>query len=715
LSYIVWAVDIARDLRAFSELGRFERVGWVHNEYVTNAVPEIATAAVAQSSGQGTRLVSIGAGPKAADVLAKLPEDLDGVYVGPNTQMSIAEMKALAKGLGDRGLPSFAWFGRSDVELGFLTGVATKEDVVRLGRRVALNAQSILLGEDTAHLVTSFRQQEQLVVNMATARAIGVWPNWSVLTDAILINHQRETVKRKLDLASAVKAAMQSNLDLAVMRQVVASGRQDIRKARANLLPQLGVSISGAMIDADRAGFGNAERTLQWGGQLSQMLYDERAYANLAIQRELQDSRVRETETLRLDIAYQVALAYLNLLQAQTVERIRRENLALTRDNLALARLRERLGSARPGEVLRWEAQIASSRSDLIAAASGRNQLEILVNSLLNRPLEEPFATREATIDDPELLSSESRLRAYLDNPFRFKALREFMVVEGIRLAPELKQLDSLSAAVARRKTSAKRSLYIPRVGLSASATHRFLTGGAGTDPITLPPGTPDIGIPSPDEFDWMVGVSATLPLFEGGRRYAEIAQADSEVARLVAQKRAASNQISQRVRTALHQAGASYAAIRLSQDAATAAKENLALVSDAYSRGSASIVVLLDAQNQALVADLAAANASYHFLADLMGVERAMGRFNFFATDADRNAFFERLDRFALKRAARLGVRVAPTKPKQAPTAAAVPNESSVPNEQRPAVAPSNAAPATPPAQAPAASPPPASAGEPK
>jgi len=46
------------------------------------------------------------------------------------------------------------------------------------------------------------------------------------------------------------------------------------------------------------------------------------------------------------------------------------------------------------------------------------------------------------------------------------------------------------------------------------------------------------------------------------------------------------------------------------------------------YVEGIKSIIDLLDAQNQALSADLDAANAVYNFLIDFMGVERVIGEF---------------------------------------------------------------------------------------
>jgi outer membrane protein TolC len=92
---------------------------------------------------------------------------------------------------------------------------------------------------------------------------------------------------------------------------------------------------------------------------------------------------------------------------------------------------------------------------------------------------------------------------------------------------------------------------------------------------------------------------------------------------------------------------GAARANLDLSRDAAEAARNNFEVVRDSYSRGVASIIDLLDAQNTALVAELRAANAVYNFLTELMRVERAAGRFDFFTSAEERDAFFQRLEAY--------------------------------------------------------------------
>ena len=93
----------------------------------------------------------------------------------------------------------------------------------------------------------------------------------------------------------------------------------------------------------------------------------------------------------------------------------------------------------------------------------------------------------------------------------------------------------------------------------------------------------------------------------------------------------------------------ASLLGIDLTILAAEAARNNLTVVIDTYRRGAATILDLLDAQNVSLAADQEAASAVYQFLIDLMRVQRAVNRFDFFTTPQDLEDFFDRLEGFEL------------------------------------------------------------------
>jgi outer membrane protein TolC len=152
---------------------------------------------------------------------------------------------------------------------------------------------------------------------------------------------------------------------------------------------------------------------------------------------------------------------------------------------------------------------------------------------------------------------------------------------------------------------------------------------------------------PGANDTDWSVALSATFTFFKGGEKYATYRKAREELEQYKTEYRLAMETLEERVRSALYQTNSSYPAIRLSRDAADAAEKNLKLVTDAYARGVVSIIELLDAQNASLVASQVAANAVYDFLIDLMTVHRAAGRFPFFMSQEEKEAWFLRLEGF--------------------------------------------------------------------
>jgi outer membrane protein TolC len=637
LSYI--ALPETDDIPMFREIVSFDRVALLINGPLADAVPELSQNLQIAGQAVGLEAVLIPVGLTIESTLAALDAaSVEAVYLTPQFQLSEEDWQRLVQGLIDRRLPSFSWFGRADVVDGIMAGQRPERFAQRIARRVALNIQSILLGADPSSLPVAFASQSRLFINIATAHAIDVYPPWKVVTEAELISEERSVVEREWTLESAVREAVEVNLDLGAADRAVAAGADEIGIARAGLLPQIDLGLDWSVIDKDQAESGTSfrpEQLLAGRATLTQLVYADPAWANYSIQKSIQESRVQGRETVWLDVAFDAAVTYLDLLKAKTIERIERENLSITRANLEFARVRRSVGTASPGEVYRWENQIANNRQAVINANALRNLIEIELNRLLDRPLEEAFATAEAELTDPQLLTSQRRLGPYLDNRWSFRVFRGFMAQEALAASPELKALDAIASAQRRSLKAADRSFYLPTLALQASLDDVLSTGGAGTV------------FPGFEDLRWTVGVALSYPVLTGGARFSVRSQAAEELARVETERSALAQRVEGRVRTALHTMGAALANIELSRDAAQAARNNFELVQDSYSRGATSIIDLLDAQNTALIAELRAANAVYEFMIQLMNVERAAGRFDFFASAEDRDAFFDRLDTY--------------------------------------------------------------------
>lgn len=252
--------------------------------------------------------------------------------------------------------------------------------------------------------------------------------------------------------------------------------------------------------------------------------------------------------------------------------------------------------------------------------------------------------TLEVGFSDQMLFTEEDFLR-YTENRQTFKVFRKFMVEEGLKVSPELAGLNAAIKAQERILRSASNSFWLPTVAVQGELSNIFSKGGAGSDRgFNLPS---PFQFPEIDDTSWSVGLNLSFPLFKGGEKAAVQAKAQKELERLRLLREALIERTGQRIHSAFHLTGASYINIEQARKAAEAANRSLAVVQDAYAQGAVSILHLLDAQNAAFNADQVAANAVYDFLIELMQMERATGRFEFFMSVDERQAFLERMKAF--------------------------------------------------------------------
>jgi outer membrane protein TolC len=559
--------------------------------------------------------------------------------VGPLYHLSTGEYKKLIQGFVERELPSYSIWSRNQVKNGLLAGDVPAEMEENLARRSAVAVQDILLGESAGSLDVSFSRGYELTINMDIARALDVYPSLAVMTGANLLNEHRVDIERHLNLQQAVNEALQANLDLSSAELRVKAGEFRVKEARSPLLPQIGIATGGRAIDKDRAELGlgtNPQRA--WTGTAggSQQIYSEKSWAGYRVEQHNQTGREMTRDGVRLDIMLQASVSYLNVLRAKTVEYLLKDNLKLTQANLKRARIRVSTGVAGPDEVYRWETKFASDRIRVLTAESASLDTMEAMNRILDRPLQELFIAEETDLSDPLLIVGDDLFFQLMNNPKYLREFRNFSLAEALSYRPELKRVDAAIAAKKRIKTADKRAYWLPDFTVEGEVEQYFTESGVGQR------GEVRDGL---DDTDWQVGVFARLPLFEGGRKSASLNRTQEELARLKIDRRAQAERIGQEMLRALNRTRSSYPGISLSREAADSAGRNLQLITDSYIQGIKSINELLDAQNQALTADQAAANAVYDFLIDLMLVQRAMGEFVLFQPEAERKAWKQRAD----------------------------------------------------------------------
>lgn len=644
LAYVNESYAVSNTIADFHRLIPFHKLAVLLDPDLLAAIPQLESNAAALVRAAGADAAIVPARGGADDILGALPAGVDAVYLAPLPAMSDAELTRLLAGLNARRLPTLSYLADPDVPAGALASYEPPEHWLRRARRVAVDLQRIVGGEDAGTLPVRLVSAPRLTLNLAAARQIGFSPGYSLLTDAQLVGTDSIGPADTLTLAETMRAAAATNLDLAAANLDVASGTQDVRLARSNLLPQIESQIGETFTKEGTAAASlgqQPERLVDGGITFSVPLYSEQVWAGYGSQRHLQRGRVAERDQLRLDVVLDAAEAYLTVLQARTVADVRRSNLYRNRSNLEVARLREGVGSASRADIYRWQGEVANSRRDLIASESQVRVALLELKRLLNRPLDRPVAQQPVSLGDPALLAQDSTVLTWFDDPAQTAVLSRFLVSEALRISPEMARADAAIAAEERQRTAAGRAFWMPTLSLQGGLSNVFSRGGAGSSAPVLPGGGTLSTVP---DLSWQFRLQASLPLFTGFSRSATRSQTNIEVERLKIQRASVRLSLDQRVRAAMESAAATYAAIALTRDASEAADRNYELVSDAYSRGAAGITTLLDAQSAAEQSSESAANAVHDFLLDLMRVERAMGDFGTLRPPEDRQAFFERL-----------------------------------------------------------------------
>lgn len=643
LNYLTDSVPFADDMATFRRLVPFTQATIVGDELMSRALD----IAIGGPSAFVTADMELGlsvlphTGP-GQPLEALIPPPGHVVLLGALQRMPDAQFREYMALLQSHRIPAFSLWTSEDVRKGALAADVLGVDIIRIARRTALNIQAVLLGDKTASQPTVMVGKRELVINMQTAHKIGVYPSFDVLGEATLLYDEPVETGPELTLEKVGLLALSSNLDITAAQLDVQIGEQDVSSTRANLLPQVEIIASSAIRDDNELvrGAGSPERSTDGALVLDQLVYSETARSGYVRQRYQLDALRSALTTAELDQVSSALTAFIQTLQAKDRLDIQRENLTLSKANLALAQDRARIGADNLASVYRWESSVATARTEVQLAHAQLDQAYEGLNRLLNRPVRERPQLVAPAPDDPFSMS-ETEFNTLVGNPLDYVWFGEFMVELGLESSPEIAQLQAQQASAERLVTEKSRAFWVPDVSLQAQLQENQNRSGLGS-------GEPLEGLD-----DWSVTLNARLPLFSSGARRAELNRAKLSERKLGVQLEALRDSIEQTVWSELHATRSSYANIDLFNTSAIAARKNLKLVTDGYREGTLPIIDLIDAQNQLVQAQLSAKNAIHDFLLTAIRLQRATGQFDFLLPPAEQQQFNERFRAYFSERAA--------------------------------------------------------------
>ena len=637
LNYLTLYTDFGDDLDTMRRMVDYRNVVVLMGELLASVIPDLRQDATTISNERGIEFTLVAHDGFDHDLMARVPLETEAIFVTGLPRMPAADFDSLIAAINEAGIPSYSFVGNADVQRGILVTNSARSNLDKVARLNALNMQAVMIGERTEDQAITFEDKRELTINMATARQIGLSPSFEVVGPATLLNREVAAKGEVLGLVDIAREAIAKNQDLAAEQFGVLASSEEIARARANLLPQLNAGTSyTARKESPTVSAGLfAERSADASLTLNQVIYSDSTSANFTIQKNLQLAREQNLHQLRLDVIQAASSAYFRALAARSQLIVQENNFLVSRTNLDLAQDRVNLGSSTMADVYRWQAEVARAQILVLDARAAVEQSWDALNRLLHRPQGRPIALHPASVNDA-FIFTQKEFDVLITNRAEYERFTRYLIDSGLKQAPELLQLDSQIDAKRRERVSQQRAYWLPEFSLQGSYGSNLDQSGAGSGVI-----------PGGDFDDWNVGIQATLPLFSGGLRKANLSRANLELMQLEALRSSIAEQIEQEIRTQMHFAQADYARISYTQEAADASLKNFDLVSDAYARGTVSYIELLDAQETSLTASAASSDSLYNFLITIMAAQRAVGKFEFLLSPSERDAAAKEIQRF--------------------------------------------------------------------
>ena len=242
LNYLTAYADFGEDLDTLSKFIAYRDLVLLVDAGLASAIQALQDRAFAASAERGINLKLVTHDGIDHDLMKQVPADTDAVFVAGLPRMPEAEFGRLITAINAAGLPSYSFTGVRDVAHGLLVTNSEPSDFDRQARLNALNMQAVMLGGRAEEQPIASVRKEQLTINMATARLIALSPTFELLNQAVLLNQDVEAAGEQYGLVEIARLAVEQNLDLQAEEFGVQAGLQEIARARANLLPQVGAS-----------------------------------------------------------------------------------------------------------------------------------------------------------------------------------------------------------------------------------------------------------------------------------------------------------------------------------------------------------------------------------------------------------------------------------------------------------------------------------------
>ena len=572
--------------------------------------------------------------PVSTDVkasLAKLPSDVDSVFVTPMFNLSTEQRKELYSTLNAKNLPTFSGLGKEDVDLGALLGTSTRDLDKKLAEATSFNIYGVLKGNKVKSEKVAFYDDEIIFYNSDTGETIGYAAPLRLLNNCEIISHKPVT---KYDLNAILTRMASDNLDIARKKQLINAARRATTAAYLKYLPTLRIDLGHQSYNKDYAySYSDVPtRVGQFVVGMDQMIYAPDLVTNIIVKHKKLKFDKAEKDLTEANIGLQVSTLYLDTLIFENMIKVQEEYLQETRENLAIAKVRQQTGKCGTEEVLRWAGEVNEAEKKLLAMKAEYKNVKIHINKMLFKDQKENFNLVPLTAKDPAFFTSEIHIINHVSTPEKLGKFTDMLVDQVIYMSPETCKL---KAAIAMKKAEISnyaQKFIMPNAKLTLEYGSQFdrnlpyymynQYGMANQIQSTVPGATAYSEL---DRNSGRIMVAAQWKPIEGGTKIAEIARCKAELNELNMYLDQVNTELEMNVRSVVNRAISKYFMIEKSYKAMFAEAENYQMVKARYMRGDSPIVQLSDAQHMYTKAKVEALNSQYEFFKELIWVQRGL------------------------------------------------------------------------------------------
>ncbi len=613
----------------FKRITNFNKVAILINENYYKTQKDWNKFLEPKFAGKNINFTTISVNGDVNKVLDKIPSDVDAVFVTPLYNLSVEKRKELFASLNDKKIRTFSTTGKEDVEIGCLIGSGAYDLDRKLAEATSFNIQGVLKGERYKNEKVQFYEDEILFINTDTADKIGYVPHLRLLNNAEIISSKQIPT---YNLGAVFDSLDNQNLDIQRKKLLVEAARKSAMSASLKYLPSFGITLGYQRYNedfADSAKISVPEKTGIFQMGLEQVIYSPALVTNILIKNKMVNFQQSEQFMTEQNMGIDIALLYIQTLILENTIKVQKDYVKESRENLAIARVRERMGYCGPEETLRWASQLNINQQQLLDMEADLKNVKIAINKLLNKPQNEVYELAELKATDPAFYTSDLHVINYVRTPDALEKFTKMLVDEAIEVAPELAKL---KAAIKIKDYESKmyyQKFILPDAKLSLDYTSLF--GREFTGPATLPvqdlryaPGTL-FTLPPATPTNGRLGIFAQWKPIEGGTKIAEIARIKKERAELQTHMDEVEISLEEHIRSVVNHALSAYFSIEKNYKAMFTAQENYQSVKAMYLQGKAPIAQVIDAQETYLNSKLKAANSQYEFFKELVWVQRGI------------------------------------------------------------------------------------------